>query len=108
MSLPTKLDVVQHLREHYQLSLQEVRTILTTDSKADELRDKYAGLVMQTLLTMNRAELDRKGKFNSLPLRAVVSALAFEIADEMLKARRYVYQPSENSFQNQKETPNCE
>jgi hypothetical protein len=47
---PTKREVIQHIREHYGLSFQDVTSILNSPTHPAGMRDEFAARAVQGLL----------------------------------------------------------
>lgn len=78
--LPKTLDVVNLIREHYGLSMQEVLDVIHTPLHPRELRDEFA---MQALNGIMACFHEFKGAGD----KASRCRLAYAYADAMLEAR---------------------
>lgn len=73
---PSKVEVIELVRQHYGLSLPQAVRLMNTPLHPHELRDDFAGRAMTTLITQM-----------SNPHPKDVAEWAYDYADAMLAAR---------------------
>jgi hypothetical protein len=80
---PSKTEVIEHLREHYGLSLAQVVRIMNSPTHPHELRDTFAGQALQGLLADPKPFVEEDGK----TLAESYAEVAYVYADAMLAER---------------------
>lgn len=75
MTEPTLIEVTNHLREHYSLSMSELLKIMRTPMHPAGMRDEFAIAAMPHALD------------SCAPSYDVAAEIAYKIADAMLEAR---------------------
>jgi hypothetical protein len=78
MTTPTIREAIEHLREHYHLTMAEVLALVRTPLHPAALRDEFAGRAMQGLLAAG---------WEANYTNTLLTIRAYEVADDMLAAR---------------------
>lgn len=86
---PTLREVIDHVREHYGLSMEETIALLRTPLHPTGLRDEFAGRALQGICS-GPGHFDRlvaAASENMVSPQVAVASAAYSLADAMLTER---------------------
>lgn len=83
MSMPSRKEMLEHLRIHYGLTLSETMQIVNIPLHPFEMRDEFAKAAVQGIL----AGWNYEAEGNSVLKTEATAKRAYLIADAMLEAR---------------------